>query len=99
MENNIKKVHLVLKHQWYDMIESGVKQEEYRNNTTRYQDMLNNFRIKKPSELPRGTTVHALILKAFKFLQKYNIFFNNNKKTFKTALEKIRKEESGEKRK
>ena len=47
MENNIKKVHLVLKHQWYDMIESGVKQEEYRNNTTRYQDMLNNFRIKK----------------------------------------------------
>ena len=27
MENNIKKVHLVLKHQWYDMIESGVKNE------------------------------------------------------------------------
>lgn len=38
----MKKVHLVLKHKWYDMIASGVKQEEYRNNTPRYQDMLNN---------------------------------------------------------
>ncbi len=84
-------MHLVLKHQWYDMIESGVKQEEYRNNATRYQDMLNNFRIKKPSELPRGTTVHALILKAFKFLQKYNIFFNNNKKNIQNCLGKNKK--------
>lgn len=40
MKNNIKKVHLVLKHQWYDMIESGVKNEEYRENTPRYQKML-----------------------------------------------------------
>lgn len=38
----MKKVHLFLKHKWWDMIASGVKQEEYRDNTQRYQDMLEN---------------------------------------------------------
>ena len=26
----MKTLHLVLKHKWYDMIESGEKKEEYR---------------------------------------------------------------------
>ena len=29
----IKTIHLVLKHKWYDMIESGEKPEEYRDGT------------------------------------------------------------------
>lgn len=29
----MKTLHLVLKHKWYDMIDSGVKTEEYRNVT------------------------------------------------------------------
>ena len=28
----MKTLHLVLKHKWYDMIESGEKKEEYRTN-------------------------------------------------------------------
>ena len=29
----MKTIHLVLKHKWYDMIESGEKPEEYRDGT------------------------------------------------------------------
>lgn len=31
MEKDNKTLHLVLKKQWWDMIESGVKKEEYRS--------------------------------------------------------------------
>lgn len=33
-------IHLVLKHKWYDMIESGEKPEEYRENTPYWRTRL-----------------------------------------------------------
>lgn len=36
----MKTLHLVLKHKWYDMIEAGVKTEEYRNRTPYWEKRL-----------------------------------------------------------
>ena len=36
----MKALHLVLKHKWYDMIDSGIKTEEYRERTPYWEKRL-----------------------------------------------------------
>lgn len=42
MKKEPRCLHLVLKHQWYDMIDDGLKIEEYRSHTPRYRRLLEN---------------------------------------------------------
>ena len=42
MKKEPRCLHLVLKHQWYDMIDDGLKIEEYRSHTPRYRCLLEN---------------------------------------------------------
>ena len=57
------KVHLILKHRWYDMIESGEKLIEYRDATEFYRKRLFG---KKYVVLHRGYTSTVITFKIVK---------------------------------
>lgn len=72
-------LHLVLKKQWYDMIASGEKKEEYRNANTYYQKRL-------LYETPQVTYRGDLLLKFKPFKQVcFHLGYTNTTMTFKIA--------------